>query len=679
MKKVVFLVFALVSIIACSTDLSGIEREIQEHENRLASLDQKLQQLDSRTKAIESESSSLKTKSQELYDAVEELKKKSQELQATSEELKKQGDDLKEQGDDLKKQGDELKAQGQQLLEDAKALADSLDALRQKTQQLFEDLQTLQNEGQVLEDSLSRLDERSQALAAEWKNLEELVAQTQEAIEQLEALLNYVEPKILMMEFLSTDNPMQLVENTTCDIIGDSVIECRVVNVMSDKNLIPRFQFTGDRVMSGGVEVKSGVTKLDFSRPRIFTVHAGEESKSYQVTVSSYTGLPTIWVEVRSREEIYDNTNYHNATITLDDDNVTRLGGGFVEQTARIKGIGTMEQYISWDSHETDFEIKNMGKNSYTMVFTNSVSMLNEPTSKNWELMSNRQDLSLLRNQTAFSLSRMSKLDYTPRFHHVNLMLNGRYYGTYTVGDHLEVSESRVNVGTDGFILNVGASYTNSTDRRIATNHLTKINILAPVSATTESQNYIKNFLAEAENALYSANFTNPTTGWQKYMDIDSFVDWYLINEIAKNSDGAMSKDCIMHLQRGGKLKMGPVWNFENAFYDFKKNNSATGFVIRNAAWYSQLFRDPAFTSKLKERFNYFYNRQDEIINEINENAQYLKYGIQENENRWELWYKGGLKSDTDDTWVVYQGAIGAMKLWLTERMDWLKRYIDTL
>ena len=108
-----------------------------------------------------------------------------------------------------------------------------------------------------------------------------------------------------------------------------------------------------------------------------------------------------------------------------------------------------------------------------------------------------------------------------------------------------------------------------------------------PTSQPSAVVNYIINYVREAENALFSSNFTDENYGWQKYLDINSFADWYLINEIAKNTNGAFKLNCIMNLKRGGKLKMGPLWDFEEAFGNTSKSTSAEGFVIKNVCMLS--------------------------------------------------------------------------------------------
>ena len=87
--------------------------------------------------------------------------------------------------------------------------------------------------------------------------------------------------------------------------------------------------------------------------------------------------------------------------------------------------------------------------------------------------------------------------------------------------------------------------------------------------------------------------------------------------------------------------------------------------------------KDPVFVAKVKERFEYFYNHQTDILNSINENAQYLKYAVQEDDTKWDTF--DVYKTSNTDTWLLYQGQVSSMKSWLTERMTWLKGQFDAM
>lgn len=536
----------------------------------------------------------------------------------------------------------------------------------------------VERQGKELEEANRKLKEDSEKLKKQGDDLEAAARKRQEENERIQQRLQELEdqterPKLLSMEFLAADNPFRLIENTPCTIIGDSVVECRILNVTNEKILIPRFTFQGSVVTINGEEAESGVSQFDFGGPVVLSVITAKEIKDYKVIVNSYTGLPTVWLETNGHVNVAYANKYYDGSIKLVNETMTRAASNITQAKVKIMGLGTIKWYYP-DYTISSSEDKLLAKNTFALRFNSSISLLDDPKGMMWELFPNNGDLTFLHSQTAFYLGKISNLDYTPRAHFVELFLNSRYYGTYLLGERLEMSANKVNVGDDGFILSVGSEEQGTT---FNTNHLNcAVTIIAPTSPSSEAMAYIKNYVATAENALFSSDFTNASIGWQKYMDIDSFVDWYLINEIAKNKDGALVANCVMNLKKGGKLKMGPLWGFEEAF-DNHSQIGATGFVVKNATWFARLFQDPAFVAKVKERFNYFYSHQQDIISEINSNAAYLKYAVRENDNRWHTF--AGYISSSKDTWTVYGAMVTNMKTWLATRLTWMKKEFDAM
>ena len=101
------------------------------------------------------------------------------------------------------------------------------------------------------------------------------------------------------------------------------------------------------------------------------------------------------------------------------------------------------------------------------------------------------------------------------------------------------------------------------------------------------------------------------------------------------------------------------------------------GFWIKNTSWYARLFKDPAFVAKVKERFNYFYGKREDIMREINANAEYLKYAVQENEKKWHTFYT--YTWPNYDIWGSYNNEVQSMKEWLNARFEWLKGEFDKM
>ena len=476
-------------------------------------------------------------------------------------------------------------------------------------------------------------------------------------------------PVLISLSFSCYDNPMQLTADVKGEIIGDSIVDCWVPNIMSDKELVPQIEFVGESIMFDDVPAAIGSAKYDFKKPVKMTIYNGNKTKDYVIYVHSYTGLPVMWIETKDRLEIASKEEYLRASFKLVENARTRAAGDVIEDSVSIKGRGN----TTWS----------MEKKPYALKFDKKISLLGEPKDKSWVLLANYADKTMLRNYIAFYMGKISNLDYTPRSHFVELMLNGRYNGTYQLCEKLKISSDRVNVGDDGFLMEIDARAAGESDSRFfVVKHLLQVvNIKDPdVDYFDDNYNYVKEYVTIADSVLFSEKFADSNDGWQKYMDIDSFVDWYLINEIAKNIDASLYSSCYMNIKRGGKLKMGPLWDFDIGLGNVNYNGTylTDGFWIKNASsWFARLFKDPAFVTKVKERFDYFYGKREDIIREINATAMYLKYAVQENENRWHTFYT--YTWPNYDIWGSYNNEVQSMKEWLNARFEWLKSEFDKM
>ena len=468
-------------------------------------------------------------------------------------------------------------------------------------------------------------------------------------------LIDINKVSLAYFEFLHADNPYQLVEDVKCEIAGDSIV-CWVPNIMPNKVLIPHFSYQGKNLTIGGKDAESGVTPIDFGKPQKVTISSDLLSKDYTVYVYSYTGLPMVWLTTTNRENISASERTYQAKLKIVENARTRGAGDVIEANVRLTSDHAYKigRFLGWY-----FGLKREAEKS------SGISVLDEPANTTWDLLSNAIDPTMLHTQTGFHLGNISNLHYTPHFHFADLMLNERYFGTYLLGETIDYSSDRTDVGIDGFIVKIDASASNASFR---TDYIEQpVSVVYPtVSTSEESYHYISNYVRLAESALFGSNFTDVLEGWQKYLDMDSFVDWYLINEIAKNRDGVFLADCYMNMKHDGKLRMGPLWKMERSFgYD---DSSTSGFVIKNSKWYDRLFQDPAFVAKVKERFTYFYNHKNDILKEIDADSYYLRNALIENNNKWEVFEVYSIFELNR----LYKEEVSAMKTWFENRLDWL-------
>lgn len=272
------------------------------------------------------------------------------------------------------------------------------------------------------------------------------------------------------------------------------------------------------------------------------------------------------------------------------------------------------------------------------------VSLLGFPEEEDWVLYGPYSDKSLMRNILIYDLSRDIEM-YASRSVFVELTINNEYQGVYVFMEKLKRDSERIDIEklksdensgedlTGGYILkidktagtNLGEGYN---DLNSFTSSYTpsdaslgqKIHFLYEYpdaeDITTEQKAYISSYVADFENALASESFTDVNLGYTAYIDIPSFIDFFLLNELSNNVDG-YRLSTFMHKDINGKLKMGPIWDFNLAFgnadycgggatnvwtYKFNERCSIDFWLV--PFWWERLLQDPAFVIQLKERWN---------------------------------------------------------------------------
>ena len=245
-------------------------------------------------------------------------------------------------------------------------------------------------------------------------------------------------PVIESFRFRTAANAAKLPQDVVLEV-GDGIISGRTSFVVEDKVLVPEFEFEGGGVYLGAQEVVSGETEVDFSGPVVLTVRSkGGEEREYRVSLVSFTGLPVVYIDtggipVVSKEE------YVAASLKIVDNNGLRPSSVF-KGDVTIKGRGNS----TWG----------MPKKPYRLKFGKKQSLLGEPKDKSWVLLANYMDNACgIRNATAYAIGRLSCLEFTPTTHFVDVFLNDRYNGTYQLCEHMKISEDRVNVTDEGYLL----------------------------------------------------------------------------------------------------------------------------------------------------------------------------------------------------------------------------------
>ncbi|HPG38153.1 MAG TPA: CotH kinase family protein [bacterium] len=350
--------------------------------------------------------------------------------------------------------------------------------------------------------------------------------------------------------------------------------------------------------------------------------------------------------------------------------------------------------------------------------------LLGLPEENDWILNAPYIDKSLLRNVLTYRLARdMGR--YASRTRYCELFLNEDYKGIYILMEKIKRDNNRVDIAaldstdvegiqvTGGYILKIDKSGddgfasayrpANGLNRTI----FYQYHYPADDEILPQQKEYIQNFIREFEDCMAGENYNDPDSGYQKYIDMDSFIDFIIINELAKNVDGYRIST-FLYKERDkknqlGLLYAGPVWDFNLGYglanyYDGEDTDDwmleelSFGEGIQGDGshvpfWWSKLFHDPAFSRQFRQRWHTLRADVlaiDRIHQFITACADTLDAAQERNFTIWTG--PGEPRSFGDGFWPVpdifysfstYQDEVDYLKAWIEERIIWIDENID--
>ncbi len=336
----------------------------------------------------------------------------------------------------------------------------------------------------------------------------------------------------------------------------------------------------------------------------------------------------------------------------------------------------------AWDEYDQDVD----------------VSILGLPAESDWVLQGPYSDKSLMRNYLTYRWSNAIGR-YAPRTRLIEVFLNTNgggissddYVGVYVLMEKIKRGSNRVDIAelkpnqnsepeiSGGYIFKKDKLDSGEPTFRTSTGQTLIYLEPSGTEITAPQQQWLKTYLDEFETVLYRADFADPVNGYAKYIDVDSFIDNHILVELCKNIDG-FRLSTYMHKDRGGKLKMGPVWDYNLSLgnANYLQGWMATGWYYSQLSdseypWWRRLFQDPAFRMRYADRWfelrrNLFATSR--LLGDIDETAALLDEAQARNFERWRI-----LGSYVWPNWFIantYDEEINWMKEWLEDRLTWM-------
>ena len=319
-----------------------------------------------------------------------------------------------------------------------------------------------------------------------------------------------------------------------------------------------------------------------------------------------------------------------------------------------------------------------------------NVSLLGMPKDEDWVLSAGYRDKSLLRNVVAYSAARWLGR-YAPRTRPVEVVVNGRYRGVYVLTEQLKVHKRRVAADdrriSGGYLLEMINLGRIRGERFFRTPVEKEIIIYSDPSGEDLSRrraDWIRGYVERFERVLYGPAFSDPLRGYHRYLDMGAAVDFVLLNELFKNWD-TFRVSTYMHKGVGGKLVLGPLWDFDHALGNFPAQgdrvDNVAGWLFAEEPWAGRLYLDPAFRARLVRRWRSIRARGllRHIMRTIDRGARQLGAARARNFRRWRILgvdLQSPIDPRTGAIPQTYAQELDYLKSWLTRRTRWIDSQI---
>jgi len=336
------------------------------------------------------------------------------------------------------------------------------------------------------------------------------------------------------------------------------------------------------------------------------------------------------------------------------------------------------------------------------------VSFLGMPAESDWILNANYADKSFIRNVMAYQLWQ-NMGHYSTRYHFVEVILNDEYKGIYIFSEKIKRDKNRLDIAklstsqnsgdelTGGYIFKIdkqtgsGGSGWNSSYLPSVSSAGQKIffqyEYPKETDITTQQASYLQGNVYNFETALKSAGFADTLNGFRKYAVENTFIDYFLVNEVSKNVDGYRISTFLNKERdsKGGKIRMGPVWDYDIAWHnaDYCEAEITSGWAYQFPCpedywqvpfWWSRLLEDPRYKNNLACRWQnlrlttlsnaWFDNYIDSISGQLMEAqernfTQWPILGVYVWPNPWPYA-------------TTYMSEVSTLKTWMHNRLSWL-------
>ncbi|MCC7430104.1 CotH kinase family protein [bacterium] len=381
----------------------------------------------------------------------------------------------------------------------------------------------------------------------------------------------------------------------------------------------------------------------------------------------------------------------------IDNGTINFLNGNFNGYNGKIGVEISESDTLGFPKNSYSFETQDLNGNEL------NVSLLGMPDENDWILQAPFSDKTLLRNVLTCKISNETG-NYASKTRFCELVLNGDYKGVYVLAEKIKRDSNRINIKkinptdtsgdalTGGYILKIDKNngkgfasvfppFQNATQQIFYQFYYPQADEIV-----TEQENYLQNYLLNFETIMDGNNYKNYFSGYYDFLNVDSFIDFFLLSELGKNVS-AYRYDTFLFKNRdskNGKLNVGPVSDFSLAFgnanlyncqfsVDWQVDFPFQSDSLQIPFWWQKLKNDPVFLNKTASRWKKLRTdvlQTDSLKNFIDATTLFLNQSQERNFQRWQI--LGTLVYPNPYVFQTYQNEVNYLKTWLENRLDWV-------
>lgn len=392
-------------------------------------------------------------------------------------------------------------------------------------------------------------------------------------------------------------------------LITDDAIHIKVPHDQDLTALTPKFRHNGIKVLIGDREIKSGKAVLDFSdflEPQRLVVEASNGDQQRRKVI--LYDLPVILINTPDGNPIVTKmirTEGCQMRLVDTDGKVQDLG------TAGVKGRGNATWLLP--------------KKPYSFKLDTKHEILGMKPSKHWNLLANAYyDRTQLRNAMAYELARLTDYPWVQEGAFVELIMNDKHAGLYYLCEKIRIEKDRIEIEqvtpadttgealTGGYLLESDITDTRDNNpNSFITDYINRTGenlafymhweMKQPDEDIPPQQmEYVREALNRVER-LISDPDSLAAGKYRELFDIETAINWWLIQEVTLNEEASRSKNIYMYKVRNGKFVVGPPWDFDA--WTFGMYGTRHFYCTKRAFYIRYLLQDPVFLQRTREKW----------------------------------------------------------------------------